>query len=148
MANESADGRPDIRPRRHRHPSLLSLRGRAAASEGHAASLRPQAFIPSRSLLEDHATVLMHYDNGARGRLWVSSVDAGSMGALHAEGLGDSWSNIYLWIAQAIDAAGRGDVAFLKTHHYSGIAAGTEGVRRLEACVRSADAGATWVDFA
>lgn len=39
-----------------------------------------KAFIPSRAPLEDHATVLMHYDNGARGRLWVSSVNAGNMG--------------------------------------------------------------------
>ena len=158
------------------------------------------AFIPSRAPLEDHATVLMHYDNGARGRLWVSSVDAGNMGsqkyrfvgskasvawsdsspdqliyqvqgepeqimhhgmpyledeslaadrmgALHTEGLGDSWSNIYLWIAQAIDAKIRGDEEFLKTHHYPGIEAGTEGVRWLENCVRSADAGAAWIDF-
>ncbi|SJM29071.1 Gfo/Idh/MocA family protein [Mesorhizobium delmotii] len=159
-----------------------------------------KAFIPSRAPLEDHATVLMHYDNGARGRLWVSSVDAGNMGsqryrfvgskasvewsdshpdqllydvqgepnsilhhgmpyleeeslafdrmgALHTEGLGDSWSNIYLWIAQAIDAKRRGNDAFLKTHHYPGIKAGTEGVRWLENCVRSADAGSAWVDF-
>lgn len=159
-----------------------------------------KAFIPTRAPLEDHATVLMHYDNGARGRLWVSSVDAGNMGsqryrfvgskasvswsdahpdqlvyevqgepnrilhhgmpyleaeslavdrmgALHTEGLGDSWSNIYLWIAQAIDARQRGDEAFLKTHHYPGIQAGTEGVRWLENCVRSADAGAAWIDF-
>ena len=63
------------------------------------------------------------------------------MGALHTEGLGDSWANIYLWIAQAIDATRRGDDAFLKTHHYPGIEAGTEGVRWLENCVRSADAG-------
>ena len=63
------------------------------------------------------------------------------MGALHTEGLGDSWANIYLWIAQAIDAKQRGDEAFLKTHHYPGIEAGTEGVRWLENCVRSADAG-------
>lgn len=159
-----------------------------------------KAFIATRAPLEDHATVLMHYDNGARGRLWVSSVNAGNMGsqryrfvgskasiewsdshpdqliyevqgepnrilhhgmpyleaeslavdrmgALHTEGLGDSWANIYLWIAQAIDAKQRGDEAFLKTHHYPGIDAGTEGVRWLENCVRSADAGATWVDF-
>jgi len=158
------------------------------------------AFITSRAPLEDHATVLMHYDNGARGRLWASSVDAGNMGsqryrfvgskasvawsdshpdqliyevqgepgrvlhhgmpyleseslaidrmgALHTEGLGDSWSNIYLWIAEAIDAAKRGDKEFLRAHHYPGIKAGTEGVRFLESCVRSADAGATWVDF-
>lgn len=159
-----------------------------------------KAFIPSRAPLEDHATVLMHYDNGARGRLWVSSVNAGNMGsqryrfvgskasiewsdshpdqlvyeiqgepgrvmhhgmpylepeslaidrmgALHTEGLGDSWSNIYLWIAQAIDAKTRGDEAFLSTHHYPGIKAGTEGVRWLENCVRSADAGSAWIDF-
>lgn len=159
-----------------------------------------KAFIPSRAPLEDHATVLMHYNNGARGRLWVSSVNAGNMGsqryrfvgskasiewsdahpdqliyevqgepnqvlhhgmpyleeeslavdrmgALHTEGLGDSWANIYLWIAQAIDAKQRGDEAFLATHHYPGIEAGTEGVRWLENCVRSADAGAAWIDF-
>ncbi len=159
-----------------------------------------KAFIPTRAPLEDHATVLMHYDNGARGRLWVSSVDAGNMGsqryrfvgskasvswsdahpdqlhyevqgepgrvlhhgmpyledeslaadrmgALHTEGLGDSWANIYLWIAQAIDARQRGDEAFLATHRYPDIQAGLEGVRWLENCVRSADAGAAWVDF-
>lgn len=159
-----------------------------------------KAFISSRAPLEDHATVLMHYDNGARGRLWVSSVDAGNMGSqryrfvgssasvswsdsrpdqliyqvqgepeqimhhgmpyleeeslradrmggLHTEGLGDAWANIYLWIAEAIDAKMRGDEDFLKTHHYPGIDAGTEGVRWLENCVRSADAGAVWVDF-
>ena len=160
-----------------------------------------KAFIPSRAPLEDHATVLTHYDNGARGRLWVSSVDAGNMGsqryrfvgtkasvawtethpdqivyqvqgeperilhhgmpyledeslacdrmgALHTEGLGKSWANIYLWIAQAIDAKMRGDEDFLKSHHFPGIEAGTEGVRWLENCVRSADAGAAWIDYA
>lgn len=159
-----------------------------------------KAFIATRAPLEDHATVLTHYDNGARGRLWVSSVNAGNMGsqryrfvgskaslewsdshpdqllydvqgepnrilhhgmpyleeeslavdrmgALHTEGLGDSWANIYLWIAEAIDASNRGDKAFLATHHYPGTKAGTEGVRWLENCVRSADAGSAWVDF-
>jgi predicted dehydrogenase len=158
------------------------------------------SIIKSRAPLEDNAYVLSHYDNGAVGRLWVSSVNAGSMasqryrfvgskasvewtdtqpneliyeiqgeppqilhhgmpyleeeslqyermGALHTEGLGDSWSNIYLWIAQAIDAKSRGDEAFLKAHHYPGIKAGTEGVRWLENCVRSADAGSVWVEF-
>ncbi|WP_339115619.1 Gfo/Idh/MocA family oxidoreductase [Thioclava sp. GXIMD2076] len=151
------------------------------------------AFIPSRAPLEDHATVLMHYDNGARARLWVSSVDAGQMdaqryrfvgakasvewhaarpdellyevqgepsrilhhgmpyleeegheydrmGALHTEGLGDSWANIYLWIAQAI--AGNPPA------RYPDMAAGTSGVRWLENCIRSAEAGGAWVDYA
>jgi predicted dehydrogenase len=160
-----------------------------------------QSFIKTRAPLEDNAYVLSHYDNGAVGRLWVSSVNAGSMasqryrfvgskasvewtdtqpneliyeiqgqppqilhhgmpyleeeslryermGALHTEGLGDSWSNIYLWIAQAIDAKKRGDEVFLKDHHYPDIKAGTEGVRWLENCVRSADVGSVWVEFA
>jgi predicted dehydrogenase len=159
-----------------------------------------QSFIKTRAPLEDNAYVLTHYDNGAVGRLWVSSVNAGNMGSqrfrfvgskasvewsdahpdqliydvqgqpnqilhhgmpylekeslaidrmggLHTEGLGDSWANIYLWIAQAIDAKMRGDDAFLKTHHYPGIDAGTEGVRWLENCVRSADGGSVWVDY-
>jgi predicted dehydrogenase len=159
-----------------------------------------QSFIRSRAPLEDNAYVLSHYDNGAVGRLWASSVNAGNMGsqryrfvgskasvewtdshpdqliyevqgepgrnmhhgmpyleaeslavdrmgALHTEGLGDSWANVYLWIAQAIDAKNRGDEAFLATHRYPGIDAGTEGVRWLDACVRSADAGSVWVDY-
>lgn len=159
-----------------------------------------KAFVARRAPLEDYATVLTHYDNGARGRLWVSSVNAGNMaaqryrfigsrasvewadsrpdqliyevqgeptrifhrampylsdetlgidrmGALHSEGLGDSWSNIYLWVAEAIDAKRRGDDAFLSKHHYPSLKAGAEGVRWLEHCVRSADAGAVWVDY-
>jgi predicted dehydrogenase len=158
------------------------------------------SFIKSRTPLEDNAFVLTHYEGGAVGRLWVSSVNAGHMGsqrfrfvgskaslewsdahpdqliyevqgrpnqvmhhgmlylepeslaidrmgALHTEGLGDSWANVYLWIAQAIDAKMRDDEAFLKTHHYPGIEAGTEGVRWLENCVRSANAGSVWVDY-
>ena len=40
-----------------------------------------QSFIKSRAPLEDNAYVLSHYDNGAVGRLWVSSVNAGNMGS-------------------------------------------------------------------
>lgn len=38
-----------------------------------------QSFIKSRAPLEDNATVLMEYENGAVGTMWVSSVNAGSM---------------------------------------------------------------------
>jgi predicted dehydrogenase len=159
-----------------------------------------QSFIRSRAPLEDNAYVLFHYDNGAVGRLWCSSVAAGSMeaqtirivgskaslvwreitpnelwyevqgqpaqlmshgmpyldklsldsdrmGALHTEGLGDSWSNMYLRIAQAIDAKSRGDQLTLDSLIYPGIKAGTEGIRWLENCVRSVAAGSAWVDF-
>ncbi|MGV7213085.1 Gfo/Idh/MocA family protein [Bradyrhizobium sp. UFLA05-112] len=159
-----------------------------------------QSFVKSRAPLEDNAYVLFHYDNGAVGRLWCSSVCAGSMdsqtirivgsqaslvwrdahpnelwhemqgrpaqlmshgmpyldelslgsdrmGGLHAEGLGDSWANVYLRLAQAIDAKRRGDQAALDGLIYPGINDGTEGVRWIENCVRSANAGSVWVDF-
>nr|WP_254119188.1 Gfo/Idh/MocA family oxidoreductase [Bacillus sp. FJAT-29790] len=38
-----------------------------------------QSFIHSRAPLEDNAYVLMHYENGAVGRLWTSSINAGCM---------------------------------------------------------------------
>lgn len=37
-----------------------------------------QSFVASRAPLEDNATILMEYENGAVGTLWASSVNAGS----------------------------------------------------------------------
>ncbi|MBZ5749003.1 Gfo/Idh/MocA family protein [Metabacillus rhizolycopersici] len=159
-----------------------------------------QSIVGSRAPLEDNAFVLMHYENGAVGRLWTSSVDAGCMdghririvgskaslewwdskpnelryevqgepaqtlirampyldescladerlGALHQEGLSDAWANIYLKFAVAMDAKNRGDEETLKNLVYPDINAGLEGIRWIENCVRSADAGAAWVEF-
>jgi predicted dehydrogenase len=159
-----------------------------------------QSFIPSRAPLEDNAMVLMHYENGAVGRMWASSINAGSMdsqsirivgslaslewsdynpgelkyevqgqpnqtlhhgmpyldesaladerlGALHTEGLAESWANIYLKFAIAISASQRGDRQTLDSLIYPDINAGLEGVRWIENCVRSADNGATWVNY-
>ncbi|SDI38309.1 Gfo/Idh/MocA family protein [Alteribacillus bidgolensis] len=159
-----------------------------------------QSFVGSRAPLEDNAHVLMHYDNGAVGTMWTSSINAGCMdaqririvgskaslewwdsrpnelryevqgepvqtmirampyldescnaderlGALHAEGLSESWANIYLKFAMAIDAKDRGDKETLKNLVYPDIDTGLEGVRWVENCVRSADQGAVWVDF-
>ncbi|MEK0084837.1 Gfo/Idh/MocA family protein [Benzoatithermus flavus] len=159
-----------------------------------------QSFIPSRAPLEDNAFVLMHYENGAVGRLWASSVNAGCMdsqririvgskaslvwsdsnpselryevqgqpnqtlyrgmpyldpsanaierlGALHTEGLTESWANIYLKFAIAIDAKRRGDEKTLAELVYPDIEAGLEGVRWLENCVKSASNGSIWVPF-
>jgi hypothetical protein len=69
------------------------------------------------------------------------------LGALHAEGLIESWSNIYLKFALAIDAKNRGDEAALKALVYPDIDAGIDGIRWIQNCVKSADAGAVWVDF-
>ncbi|SDH76176.1 Predicted dehydrogenase [Alteribacillus persepolensis] len=159
-----------------------------------------QSFVGSRAPLEDNAHVIMHYDNGAVGTMWTSSINAGCMdaqririvgskaslewwdskpnelryeiqgepaqtlvrampyldencqaderlGALHAEGLSESWANIYLKFAMAVDAKERGDEETLRHLVYPDIDAGLEGVRWVENCVRSADNGAVWVDF-
>ena len=159
-----------------------------------------QSFIKSRAPLEDNAYCLMRYENGAVGRMWASSVNAGCMdghririvgskasiefrdnqpnellyevqgqpiqkmirampylydecnaderlGALHAEGLPESWANIYLKFAIAMDAKNRGDEETLKALVYPDIVAGIEGIRWVQTCVKSADAGGVWVDF-
>ncbi|MCI1965245.1 MAG: Gfo/Idh/MocA family oxidoreductase [Oscillospiraceae bacterium] len=69
------------------------------------------------------------------------------LGALHAEGLPESWANIYLKFAIAMDAKNRGDEATLKNLVYPDINAGVEGVRWVTRCVESADKGGVWVDF-
>ncbi|MDT8859257.1 Gfo/Idh/MocA family oxidoreductase [Alkalihalobacillus sp. MEB130] len=68
------------------------------------------------------------------------------LGALHSEGLSESWANIYLKFAIAIDAKNRGDEETLSNLVYPDINAGLDGVRWIENCVRSADNGAVWVD--
>ncbi|MBJ7223913.1 gfo/Idh/MocA family oxidoreductase, partial [Brenneria sp. L3-3C-1] len=65
----------------------------------------------------------------------------------HTEGLAESWANIYLQCAIAIHAKRTGDTATLEKLIYPNIDAGLEGVRWIENCVRSADSGATWVDY-
>lgn len=159
-----------------------------------------QSFIPSRAPLEDNAMVLIRYESGAVGRMWASSINAGSMdsqsirvigskaslewtdstpgelkyevqgqpnqtlhhgmpylhesaladerlGALHTEGLAESWANIYLKFAIAIGARQRGDEETLSNLIYPDIDAGIEGVRWIENCVRSADNGSSWVNY-
>ena len=69
------------------------------------------------------------------------------LGALHAEGLIESWANIYLKFAIAIDAKNRGDEETLKNLVYPDINAGIEGIRWVQNCVKSANAGGVWVKF-
>ncbi len=42
-----------------------------------------QSFIKSRAPLEDNAYILMRYESGAVGRMWVSAVNAGDMSSQH-----------------------------------------------------------------
>ena len=67
------------------------------------------------------------------------------IGGGHTEGLFDAWSNLYRRFAQAFAASDRGDAAFLQRFWYPDVHAGLAGVRWVEQCVRSAEAGAVWV---
>lgn len=65
----------------------------------------------------------------------------------HPEGLFEAWANLYYRFAIAMEATDKGDAARLASVRYPDIAAGAEGVRWVENCVRSADAGGVWVDY-
>lgn len=69
------------------------------------------------------------------------------LGTLHVEGLSESWANIYLKFALAMDAKNRANEETLKNLIYPDINAGIDGVRWIENCVRSADNGAVWIDY-
>ena len=65
----------------------------------------------------------------------------------HPEGLFEAWANLYGRFAEAMRATDAGDTAALAGLRYPGIEAGVAGVRWVETCVRSADAGGVWVDY-
>jgi len=75
------------------------------------------------------------------------SVSMDRIGGGHAEGLFESWSNLYNKFAFAMNAMDNGDADLLKSMIFPGIEAGINGVRFLENCVKSADNGSEWVDY-
>ncbi len=70
------------------------------------------------------------------------------IGAGHPEGLFDAWANLYDRFAVAMEATDKGRAEALSGIHYPGIEAGVAGVRWVANCVRSADQGGVWVDYA
>jgi predicted dehydrogenase len=79
--------------------------------------------------------------------LYPSALEEDRIGAGHPEGLFESWANLYRRFAIAMDAANRGDDAFLKSYWYPDIRAGAQGVKFVNTCVESADAGTIWVKY-
>lgn len=78
------------------------------------------------------------------GYLAPRAVEEDRIGAGHPEGLFEAWANLYRRFALAMDAKDNGrEIDFW----YPEAAAGAEGVRWVENCVRSSDAGAVWVDY-
>jgi predicted dehydrogenase len=68
------------------------------------------------------------------------------IGAGHPEGLFEAWSNLYQRFAMAM-TGGTSLGSPAARCRYPDVRAGLEGVRWVEQCVRSANAGGVWVDY-
>ena len=69
------------------------------------------------------------------------------LGALHFEGLPESWANLYTRFAIVMDAKDRGDEETVRNTIYPDIDAGIDGIRWINACANSADNGSVWTKF-
>ena len=75
------------------------------------------------------------------------AVASNRIGAGHAEGLFESWANLYHRFGLAMYAKIIADDSIAENLWYPGIDAGINGVKFLEKCVESADNGSIWVDY-
>lgn len=69
------------------------------------------------------------------------------IGGGHPEGLFEAWANLYRRFGLAISGTRGLAPEGLEDLVFPGVDAGLEGVRWVENCVRSADAGGIWVDY-
>ncbi len=123
-----------------------ALHGLKVRIMGSKASIEWWAEHPNQLTYEQYGQPVQTLERGTDYLYDIANVD-NRMGAGHAEGLFESWSNLYYRFAQAIDARERGDEEFLASHWYPDVRAGVEGVKFIEKCVESAEKGAVWVDY-
>lgn len=79
--------------------------------------------------------------------LYPSALEEDRIGSGHPEGLFESWANLYRRFAIAMNASDRGDTEFLETYWYPSVVDGAQGVKFVNTCVKSAEAGAIWIDY-
>lgn len=101
---------------------------------------------PNQLRLEVQGEPARVLDRGM-GYLHPAALAEDRIGAGHPEGLFEAWANLHARFAQVIEAQEDGDPGRVAGLRYPGIAAGVEGVRWVETCVRSADLGGVWVDY-
>lgn len=78
------------------------------------------------------------------GYLYAEAVEDDRIGGGHPEGLFESWSNLYMRFAKAIDKCEKGEgIDFW----YPDVHAGTLGVKWVEKCVESASKDSAWVTY-
>lgn len=122
-----------------------SMHGQKVRIVGSKAALEWWDEQPNQLRLEVQGEPVRILERGM-GYLHPGSLAEDRIGGGHPEGLFEAWANLHRRFARAIEAAEAGRPA--PDGWYPGIDAGVEGVRWVEACVRSADRGGVWVDYA
>lgn len=123
-----------------------SMHGQKVRIIGEKASLEWWDEQPNQLRYEVQGEPVQILERGM-GYLYPRALEEDRIGGGHPEGLFEAWSNLYRRFAVAMDATDRGDEQLLKDHWYPDVHAGLMGVRWVENCVRSADNGASWVEF-
>ncbi len=123
-----------------------SMHGQKVRIIGEKASLEWWDEQPNQLRYEVQGEPVQILERGM-GYLYPRALEEDRIGGGHPEGLFEAWSNLYRRFAVAMDATDRGDESLLKDHWYPDVHAGLMGVRWVENCVRSADNGASWVEF-
>ena len=117
---------------------------------GEKASLEWWDEHPNQLIFAEQGKPVQILDRG-QGYLYQDdeAITCDRMGGGHAEGLFESWANLYRRFGMAMDCVNRGEKAeeVMNTLWFPNIMDGVEGVRFIENCVRSADAGSVWVDY-
>lgn len=75
------------------------------------------------------------------------AVNCDRIGGGHAEGLFESWANLYYRFGKAMHAHNEGNQEVIANSWYPSVEDGAQGVKFIEKCVESADGGSTWVNY-
>lgn len=105
---------------------------------------------PNQIIFAEQGKPVQILDRG-QGYLYQNdeAITCDRMGGGHAEGLFESWANLYRRFGTAMDRVNRGENAdaVMSDLWFPNIRDGAEGVRFIENCVRSSDVGSAWVDY-
>jgi len=123
-----------------------SVHGQKLRIVGSKASIEWWDERPNQLSYEIHGEPIRTLERGGD-YLYKEGVADDRIGCGHPEGLFEAWSNLYARFAIAMDAVNRNDTEFLKDFWYPNVNDGVEGIKWIEACVKSADNGAVWVDY-
>lgn len=75
------------------------------------------------------------------------AVNADRIGAGHAEGLFESWANLYYRFGKAVHGYIDNNEEIINHYWYPNVDDGLNGVKLIEKCVESADNGSSWVKY-